>query len=92
MCIELKKLGITKVILPKESALEASIVKNIEVYGISTLKEAVEFLNGTRKIPKTETNLEAILKESKQDTIDYSEVKGQREAKRALEISAKRRT
>lgn len=88
MCIELKKLGITKVILPKDSALEASIVKNIEVYGISTLKEAVEFLNGTTKIPKTETNLEEILKESKQDIIDYSEVKGQREAKRALEISA----
>ena len=62
MCIELKKIGITKVILPKECALEASIVKDIDIYGISTLKEAVEFLNETIKIQKTETNLEKILK------------------------------
>ena len=88
MCIELKKIGITKVILPKECALEASIVKDIDIYGISTLKEAVEFLNETIKIQKTETNLEKILKKNKSNNIDYSEVKGQREAKRALEISA----
>ena len=88
MCIELKKIGITKVILPKECALEASIVKDIDIYGINTLKEAVEFLNETIKIQKTETNLEKILKKNKSNNIDYSEVKGQREAKRALEISA----
>ena len=69
MCIELKKIGITKVILPKECALEASIVKHIEIYGISTLKEAVDFLNGTIKIPKTETNLEEILNRNKQNNV-----------------------
>lgn len=92
MCIELKKLGIKKVILPKESALEASIVNGLEVYGVESLKETIDFLNGKKKIEKTETNLEDILKTSQTNDIDYQEVKGQENVKRALEIAAAGRT
>lgn len=88
MCIELKKLGIKKVVLPKESALEASIVKGLEVYGVETLKQTIDFLNQKIKIPKTETNLEKILTNMQITDIDYQEVKGQENAKRALEIAA----
>ena len=56
MCIELKKLGLKKVILPKESAIEASIVNELDVYGVESLKETIDFLNGEKKIEKTETN------------------------------------
>ena len=52
MCIELKRLGINKVILPKGNIKEASILKDLEIYGIENLKEAVEFLNGELKIEK----------------------------------------
>ena len=45
MCIELQRIGIKKVILPKECQTEASITKGLEVYGVETLKETVEFLN-----------------------------------------------
>ena len=45
MCIEGKSLGIKKVIVPKENALEASIVKGIEVIGVNSLKETVNYLN-----------------------------------------------
>lgn len=92
MCIELKKLGIKKVILPKESALEASIVNGLEVYGVESLRETIDFLNGKKKIEKTETNLEDILKTSQTNDIDYQEVKGQENVKRALEIAAAGRT
>ena len=88
MCIELKKLGITKVIVSKKSKLEASIVKGIEVYGVENLKEAVDFLNKDIVLEKAETDLEQILKNSIYDDIDYSEVKGQENVKRALEIAA----
>ena len=88
MCIELKRLGIKKVILPEESAIEASIVKDMEIYGVQNLKEVVDFLNGDTTINKTVTNLEEILIKNQKGLIDYSEVKGQGEAKRALEISA----
>lgn len=88
MCIELKKLGIKKVILPKQSSIEASIVKGLEVYGVENLKQTIEFLNGDIKIEKTETNLEEILKKQEENELDYQEVKGQENAKRALEISA----
>ena len=54
MCIELKKLGLKKVILPKESAIEASIVNELDVYGVESLKETIDFLNGEKKIEKQE--------------------------------------
>ncbi len=85
MCIELKRLGINKVILPKENIKEASILKDLEIYGIENLKEAVEFLNGELKIEKN-----VVIEEKNQDTntIDFNEVKGQENVKRALEIAA----
>lgn len=88
MCIELKKLGVKKVVLPKESAIEASIVAGLEVYGIEDLKQAVDFINEDITIKNTETNLEEILKNAQESDIDYSEVKGQENVKRALEIAA----
>lgn len=85
MCIELKRLGINKVILPKGNIKEASILKDLEIYGIENLKEAVEFLNGELKIEKN-----VLIEEKNQDTntIDFNEVKGQENVKRALEIAA----
>ena len=91
MCIELKRLGIKKVILPIESTKEASIVSELEVYGAESLKQVVDFLNGVIDIEKEVRDLKKILERNRDDAIDFEEVIGQENVKRALEIAAARR-
>lgn len=92
MCIEAKKLGIKTIIVPKENSEEAAIVKDIEVLGAQNLKEVVEYLNGSKKISKTVLDLKEFFSNQSNYKLDFSEVKGQENIKRALEIAAAGRT
>lgn len=83
------KEGFNKFIIPKENEIEASFISGIEVYSVKNLKQAVDFING-------EENLEPIQCRSYQNLLstpistayDFKNIKGQRSAKRALEIAA----
>lgn len=88
MCIEALKLGIKKVILPKENAKEAAIVKGLQVIGVDNLKQVIEYLNNQKEINEETINLEELFKINNNYNIDFSEVKGQENIKRALEVSA----
>ena len=92
MCIEAKKLGIKQVVLPKENAQEAAVVEDLNVYGANTLGEVVDFLNGNLKIEKSNVDIEKLFKKDNKSLFNFSEVKGQENIKRALEIAAAGRT
>lgn len=91
MCIEAKKLGIRRIILSSENAKEAAIVEGLTVIGARNLTEVVEYLNGERLIQSTKSDLKQAINQKGKYEFDFSEVRGQENVKRALEIAAARR-
>jgi magnesium chelatase family protein len=76
-------------ILPKQNAREAALVNNLEVYGITHISEAVDFFNGKLNLQPVEVNTrDEFFAAQEFFDIDFADVKGQINVKRALEIAA----
>jgi magnesium chelatase family protein len=89
IAIEARKQGFKGFILPKQNAREAAIVSELEVYGAENILDVIRFFNGDasleREIVNTREEFYAQLNEYE---FDFSDVKGQENIKRALEIAA----
>jgi len=89
IAIQAKKDGFTGLFLPKAQAREAAIVAGLAVYGLENLKELADFFNGTFQPEQTTVNTrEEFLRNINSYESDFSDVKGQENIKRALEIAA----
>lgn len=85
-------LGVAKgqenLFVPFENSFETEIVEGLNIYPANHIKEVVEFLNGDRNISARKRSLMEILSREQTFEEDMSDIKGQSQAKRALEIAA----
>ena len=83
------KLGKKRIILPQKNSNEAALIKELEIIGVSHLTELIAYLRAEKPILATKCNFQTLLaKEKSNCSLDFSQVKGQAQAKRALQIAA----
>lgn len=89
IAIKARELGFKGLIVPKKNAKEAAVVNNLEVYGVDSITEVVDFYNDKVNLePEVVNTREEFLKNQQIFDFDFSEVKGQENVKRAIEVAA----
>ena len=85
---EALKMGKKRLIIPKNNCHEASLIKGIEIIGVQSLVELVGFIRGEIVIEPTKSTFDDFVGVIQNHPLDFDQVKGQWQAKRALQIAA----
>ena len=89
MALAARKAGFKGMILPEQNAREAAVVKGLEIYGLNNLLEVVRFLNETQTFEPTQVDTAAeFAMHAFTSDLDFSDVRGQENVRRAMEVAA----
>lgn len=89
IAIKAREEGYEGLIVPRQNAREAAVVNNLKVYGADNIKEVIEFFNGEKELEQIVVNTrDEFYSQQTSFDFDFSDVKGQENVKRALEVAA----
>ena len=89
MALAARKAGFKGMILPEQNAREAAVVKGLEIYGLNNLLEVARFLNETQTFEPTQVDTAAeFAMHAFTSDLDFSDVRGQENVRRAMEVAA----
>ena len=82
------KHGIHRCIVPKKNEMEGAVIQAVEVFGVKTLRETVEFLTGQCYLEPAYINVDEMFRQTSQDMdVDFADISGQQSVKRAVEVA-----
>lgn len=83
-----KDFNIQNIILPLENSLEASIAQTVSIFGAKNLDDVLKHICNHKSLPQTKSSISELFQNSNNYDVDFSDVKGQENVKRAFEIAA----
>ena len=87
VALEARRLGMKAVVVPVANEAEAAVVEGVQVFGVRNLRETFEFLTNSLALSPAESNPRLLERTPHEDGLDFSEVKGQFNVRRAIEVA-----